>query len=288
MHLRLRLPGTLVTRSVLLSDSLHDVQAQPDARGLHIDRVGVTGLSYPIAVLDRAGGLQQTVGKVTLAVSLPHDERGTHMSRFIEVFEKYRDEVTIHTLPALLDEMRDRLEAETGEIEISFPYFLERAAPVTRKTAMMEYACAFKGVRSPNSDLFTLSVTVPVGTLCPCSKEISDYGAHNQRGYVTVQVRTDSFEDEKLIWIEELIAWIEESASSPVYPLLKRPDERFVTMQAYDNPRFVEDMVREVGVRLVSDDRVSWFHVAAENIESIHNHNAFAEIEWTRESATVE
>ena len=277
-----------MTNAVATSDSLHDVQSERDTRGLHIDRVGVNRLSYPIAVLDRTGGLQQTVGQVSLAVSLPHDTRGTHMSRFIEIFEKYRGEMTIHTLPTLLDEMRERLDADTAEIEIAFPYFLERSAPVTGKSAMMEYECAFKGVRGPRSDVFTMSVTVPVATLCPCSKEISDYGAHNQRSYVTAHVRTDSFEDEKLIWIEEIITWVEESASAPVYPLLKRPDERHVTMQAYDNPRFVEDMVREVGVRLVQDERVAWFKVSADNLESIHNHNAFAEIEWPRGRANSE
>ena len=267
---------------------LHDVQSEPDTRGLHIDRVGITGLSYPIAVLERAGGLQKTVGEITLAVGLKHDERGTHMSRFIEVFEEHRGEITIRTLPALLDDMRERLGAETAEVEISFPYFLERSAPVSGKSAMMDYECTFKGVRNPESNVFTLTVTVPVGTLCPCSKEISDYGAHNQRGYVTASIRSDSFDDEGLIWIEEVIDWIEESASAPMYPLLKRPDERFVTMQAYDNPRFVEDVVREVGLRLVQDKRVLWFHVSAENLESIHNHNAFAEIEWSREDAESE
>jgi GTP cyclohydrolase I len=149
----------------------------------------------------------------------------------------------------------------------------------------MEYECQFHGTRGVAGDVFTLGVTVPVATLCPCSKEISDYGAHNQRGYVNVQVRSDSFDDEDLIWIEEVIEWVEASASAPVYPLLKRPDERYVTMQAYDNPRFVEDMVREVGVLLVNDPRVVWFKVNAENLESIHNHNAFAEIEWSRKDA---
>ena len=271
-----------MTHATAVPLSLHDAQAEADTRGLHIDRVGVRGLAYPITVLDRGKGRQQTVGQISLSVSLPHDERGTHMSRFIEILERYRGEMTIHTLPALLDEMRERLDAEAAEIDITFPYFLERAAPVTQSTAMMEYRCAFKGVRGPAVDVFTLAVIVPVSTLCPCSKEISDYGAHNQRGYVTVEVRSNSFEDEDLIWIEEVIGWVEESASAPVYPLLKRPDERHVTMQAYDNPRFVEDLVREVSTRLIDDPRVAWFRVQAENLESIHNHNAFAELKWTR------
>jgi GTP cyclohydrolase IB len=210
------------------------------------------------------------------------------MSRFIEVFEEYRGEMTIHTLPPLLDALRGRLNAEAAEIEIAFPYFLERKAPVSGKAAMMEYQCAFTGFRSGVADWFTMSVTVPVSTLCPCSKEISDYGAHNQRGYVTVDVRTHSFDDDDLIWIEEIIHWVEASASAPVYPLLKRPDERFVTMLAYDNPRFVEDMVREVALRLVEDPRLAWFRVTAKNLESIHNHNAFAQLEWSRAEARPE
>jgi GTP cyclohydrolase I len=274
-----------VTNATATPDILRDVQAEIDARGLHIDRVGVSGLAYPIAVLDHDQGRQQTVGEIALSVSLSHEARGTHMSRFVEILERYRGEMTIHTLPALLDEMRERLGADAAEIDIDFPYFLQRRAPVTGSSAMMDYRCAFRGSRGPAGDVFTLAVTVPVSTLCPCSKEISDYGAHNQRGYVTAQVRGNSFEDEDLIWIEEVIGWIEDSASAPVYPLLKRPDERHVTMQAYDNPRFVEDVVREVGLRLVGDSRVAWFHVRAENLESIHNHSAFAEIEWSRSEA---
>ena len=275
-----------MTNATATSVPLHDVQAETDARGLKIDRVGVNGLSYPISVLEQEGGLQQTIGEISLAVSLSDDERGTHMSRFIEIFELYRGEITIRTVPALLDELRIRLEAESAEMNITFPYFLERRAPVTHKSAMMEYSCGFKGVRGVDGDVFTLCVMVPISTLCPCSKEISDYGAHNQRGYVTVQVRSNSFNDEDLIWIEEVIGWVEDSASAPVYPLLKRPDERHVTMQAYDNLRFVEDIVREVGGRLQGDGRVGWFHVRAENIESIHNHSAFAEIEWAREEVS--
>jgi GTP cyclohydrolase I len=275
-----------VTQAIAVPNELHDVQAQSDERGLRIDRVGVNGLSYPISVFDRERGIQHTVGQITLAVDLPHNERGTHMSRFIEVFEAYRGEMTIHTLPALLDAMRERLDAEAAEIEVAFPYFLERRAPVSGKAAMMEYRCAFKGSRGRGSDRFTMSVTVPVSTLCPCSKEISDYGAHNQRGYVTADVQGHSFDDDGLIWIEEVVAWVEASASAPVYPLLKRPDERHVTMQAYDNPRFVEDMVREVALRLVDDVRVAWFRVTATNLESIHNHNAFAQLEWLRPEAS--
>jgi GTP cyclohydrolase I len=272
-----------MSKNTVIEGALHDVQAEHDTRGLHIDQVGVSGLSYPVSVLDRDSGLQHTVGKIALSVGLPHHTRGTHMSRFVEILENHRGEMTIHTLPELLDEVRVRLDADSAEIDIRFPYFLSRSAPVTGKSALMEYECQFHGVRSQDGDVFTLGVTVPVSTLCPCSKEISDYGAHNQRGYVCVEVRSNSFEDDDLIWIEEVIDWVEASASAPVYPLLKRPDERHVTMQAYDNPRFVEDMVREVGLLLAGDSRVAWFRVHAENLESIHNHSAFAKIEWSRE-----
>lgn len=276
-----------MTEDTMLRPELHDVQAETDHRGLHLDRVGVRGLSYPISVLDRSAGAQHTVAELSLAVSLPHHVRGTHMSRFIEVFERHQGQITIHTVPALLDELRVVLDAEGAEIDISFPYFLERRAPVSGKTAMMDYRCAFRGARGPSLDRFTMAVTVPVATLCPCSKEISDYGAHNQRGYVQVEVRSNSFEDDDLIWIEEVIEWVEASASAPLYPLLKRVDERHVTMQAYDNPRFVEDVVREVGTRLAADSRVAWFRVTAENLESIHNHSAFAELEWDREAESL-
>ena len=275
-----------MSRLVQGVQELADVQAQFDVRGLPIDRVGVRGLAYPITVLDREKGIQSTVGNISLAVSLPHDLRGTHMSRFIEIFERHRGELTIRTLPRLLDEMRGTLSAESAEIEIRFPYFLEREAPVTRKRALLEYRCAFRGVRNADSGSFTLEVTVPVSTVCPCSKEISDYGAHNQRGYVSAEVRSQSFQDNDLIWIEELVDWIEASASAPIYPLLKREDERHVTMQAYDNPRFVEDVAREVAGFLKEDQRVAWFHVKVENLESIHNHSAFAEIEWHRQGST--
>ena len=261
---------------------LSDVQASGDDRGLHIDRVGVRGLSYPITVLTRAGDVQTTVGEVSLSVSLPHHVRGTHMSRFIEVFERHRGEMTLRTFPSLLAEMREVLEAEAAETEVAFPYFLERAAPVTGKRALMDYQCAFRGRQGAEGDRFTVQVTVPVTTLCPCSKEVSDFGAHNQRGYVKVEILVRSFDSDELVWIEEIIEWVESCASAPLYPLLKRPDERFVTMQAYENPRFVEDVVREVGLRISGDYRIDWFHVAAENQESIHNHNAFAEIEWSR------
>jgi GTP cyclohydrolase I len=263
---------------------MDDVQSRFDDRGIAIDRAGVSGLRYPIVVLDQKDGRQETVAKLSMSVSLPHHFKGTHMSRFIEVLNSHRGEVTMRTLPQILHELKERLEAETAHIDVKFPYFVEREAPVSGKKALMDYECAFIGESNGVKDDFILRVRVPVTSLCPCSKEISDYGAHNQRGYITIDVRSTRKEDGKaeIIWIEELIEVAERSSSSPVYALIKREDERFVTMQAYDNPVFVEDMVRMVAEQLIENTKVTWFHVHAENDESIHNHNAFAELEWSR------
>lgn len=263
---------------------MEDVQNHCDHRRIPIDEVGVTDVRYPILVLDRAEGRQHTVARLTLAVNLLHHFKGTHMSRFIEVLNQHRGEVTMRTLPAILHELRRRLQAESARVEVTFPYFLERAAPASGAKALMDYECTFVGEADGERDDFVLAVRVPVTSLCPCSKAISEYGAHNQRGYVTVQVRSvrAACQEPTFIWIEELIELAERSASAPVYPLLKRPDERHVTMQAYDNPVFVEDIVRNVAAQLREDPRVAWFRVHAVNQESIHNHNAFAEVRWTR------
>jgi GTP cyclohydrolase IB len=272
-----------------LPTGLEDVQNRRDRRGIPINKVGVSDLRYPILVLDRAQQWQHTVAHVSLSVALPHHFKGTHMSRFVEVLNKHRGEITMRTLPAILRELRERLDAEQAHIDVKFPYFLERTAPVSGASALMDYRCAFAGESNGDTDEFVLSVEVPVTSLCPCSKEISDYGAHNQRGYVSVQVRgsrTRTGEPE-LIWIEEIIEIAEAAASAPVYPLLKRPDERHVTMQAFDKPAFVEDIVRDVAMQLRDDSRVEWFRVHVVNQESIHNHSAFAEIEWTRTQIPV-
>ncbi len=264
---------------------MEDVQNRRDERQLPIDQVGVSDLRYPIVVLDRAQQRQQTVASLTMAVDLPHHFKGTHMSRFVEVLNAYRGEVTMRTLPVLLSELKERLDAERARIEVTFPYFLERRAPVSGACALMDYECTFIGELNGKGDDFLLGVRVPVTSLCPCSKEISDYGAHNQRGHVAIEVRTRASDhgSPTLVWIEELVEVAEQSASAPLYPLLKRPDERHVTMQAYDNPVFVEDLVRNVALRLMDDDRIAWFRVQAVNQESIHNHNAFARLEWTRQ-----
>lgn len=263
---------------------MEDVQSRPDDRCVPIDQVGVSDLRYPIVVLDRAQGRQHTIAQLSMAVSLPHHFKGTHMSRFIEVLNAHRGEITLRTLPVLLADLRDRLEAESAHVEVVFPYFLERRAPVSGSSALMDYECAFVGESNGSGSDFVLRVRVPVTSLCPCSKEISDYGAHNQRGFVTIAVRGVPGDDGEpaLIWIEELVEVAERAASSPIYPLLKRSDERHVTMQAYDNPVFVEDIVRDVAVQLRDDPRVAWFRVHAVNQESIHNHSAFAVVEETR------
>jgi len=261
-----------------------DMQGQRDDREVDIDQAGVSDLRYPIVVLDRNREKQQTVATIAMSVGLPHEFKGTHMSRFIEVIEEHRGEVTMRTLPVILHELRTRLDAKTARIEVTFPYFLERAAPVSGVKALMDYHCSFVGESNGERDEFVLGVHVPVTSLCPCSKAISDYGAHNQRGTIVTEVRTVKAPTNPgdWIWIEELVDIAESSGSCPVYPLLKRPDERYVTMRAYDNPVFVEDMVRNVAVALRRDARVGWFRVQATNVESIHNHNAFARIEWAR------
>ena len=260
--------------------SMPDVQNQNDLRGIAIDKVGVNDLRYPITVLDPQNGKQDVAATISMSVSLPHHFKGTHMSRFIEVLNEYRGELTMRTIPALLARMRERLEADTAHIEVAFTYFLERSAPVTGARGLMDYQCKFSGQLDSVASDFVLEVTVPVASLCPCSREISDYGAHNQRGHVKLEVRNAP--NTEVIWIEDLVAIAEKSASAPVYPLLKRADERFVTMQAYDNPAFVEDIARAAAAQLMSDPRLEWFRVGITNFESIHNHNAFANISWTR------
>lgn len=263
---------------------MDDIQSQNDDRRFDIDKVGVSDLRYPVTVMDRRNETQHTIASLTLAVSLPHHFKGTHMSRFVEILNEHRGEMTMRTIPEVLHTMKKRLEAETAHVEVRFPYFIERAAPVSGALGLVDYECFFIGSSNGRQDDFILGVRVPVTSLCPCSKAISDYGAHNQRGYLTIEVRSVAGRDGRptIIWIEELIEAAESSASAPVYALLKRADERHVTMQAYDNPVFVEDMARNVAVKLRADGRVAWFRVQAVNQESIHNHSAFAQLEWSR------
>ena len=251
---------------------MRDVQSERDMRNIPIDSVGVTGLAYPIEVRDRNEKTQHTVAMVEMSVSLPRHFRGTHMSRFIEILNSCNGHVTLQNLEHIASVLREHLEADKAELKFSFPYFATRRAPVSGAPSLTRYDAVFWASCGEDFD-FTLTVTVPVNTLCPCSKEISERGAHNQRAEVMITVRMDH-----LVWIEELADIAEESASSPVFTLLKREDEKYVTERAYDNPRFVEDVVREVAVRLDDDPRISWYSVRVVSHESIHAHEAFASL----------
>ncbi len=253
---------------------LKDVQSLPDHRQIEIDKVGIKGIRYPISVLDRSKGVQHTVASINMYVDLPHQFKGTHMSRFVEILNEYRHEIHIKKIPCILDEMRKRLSAKVAHLEIEFPFFMTKKAPVSGEEAIMEYGCKIYGAKGDDFKDLILEVHVPVMTVCPCSREISERGAHNQRGLVRVRVRFKKF-----VWIEELIQLVESCASSPIYPLLKRPDEKFVTEWAYDHPMFVEDIVREVCRKLLEHPEITWFAIEAENFESIHAHNAYAFIE---------
>jgi GTP cyclohydrolase IB len=254
--------------------ALHDKQSERDHRELRIDKVGVRGLRFPIQVRDKAHTVQNTVAVLGLFVDLPKEFKGTHMSRFIEVLNAHGSVVHVENIPDILYAMQQRFQAATSHLEMEFPYFLIKRAPVTALAGVMDYTARFDAAACGREIDFVLTVKANVTTLCPCSKAISARGAHNQRGEVTVQVRFT-----KPIWIEDLIAIIESSASSELYALLKRPDEKSVTERAYDNPVFVEDLVRNVALKLNAHPDVTWYKVEAENQESIHNHNAYACIE---------
>lgn len=251
-----------------------DVQNRKDDRRIAIDKVGVKNIRYPITVLDRANEKQRTVASVNMYVNLPHQYKGTHMSRFIEILSQFRRDISLQSLTRILEEMKKRLDAESAHLEMTFPYFIEKYAPVTGTPSLMEYTCTFNGSLNSEGRDIVVEVAVPITTLCPCSKEISLAGAHNQRGVVHLAIRFNKF-----IWIEDMIRVVETSASSEVFSLLKRSDEKFVTESAYGNPMFVEDVVREVARKLDGDENITWFSVSAENFESIHNHSAYAFIE---------
>lgn len=251
-----------------------DVQGSRDSRRIAIDKVGIKGIRHPVRVRDRSGGEQHTIATFNMYVNLPHDFKGTHMSRFVEILNQHEYEITTKSFRHMLSEMTERLEAESGDIEMSFPYFVDKAAPVTGVRSLIDYQISLIGRITDGQAHMDIKVEVPVTSLCPCSKQISDYGAHNQRSCVTVRAETLDF-----VWIEELIDIVEGEASCQLYGLLKRPDEKFVTEQAYDNPKFVEDMVRDVAIRLNNDDRIGHYVVESENFESIHNHSAYALIE---------
>src|SRR5260370_22830402 len=253
--------------------NIPDVQASPDSRKLAIDQVGIKAIRHPVRIRERSGGVQPTIALFNMYVGLPHHFKGTHMSRFVEILEAREREITVETFQVMLREMVEKLEAEEGKIEMAFPYFIEKKAPVSGVKSLMDYEVVFTGEITKERQRFTMKVLVPVTSLCPCSKKISERGAHNQRSHVTIAARINSF-----VWIEELIDIAEGEASSELYGLLKRPDEKFVTENAYDNPKFVEDLVRDVAARLNADSRVTAYVVESENFESIHNHSAYAMI----------
>lgn len=253
---------------------IEDIQQQSDHRQIEINKVGVKGIKYPIQVLDKTFGVQHTIGDFNMYVSLPHHFKGTHMSRFVEILNQYHNKIGINLFPNILKEIKTHLGAESAHLEISFPYFIDKEAPVSRAKSKMTYHCKFSGSLTLDELDFRVQVKVPVTSLCPCSKAISDAGAHNQRSTVTV-----NFSFKEFVWIEDMIKLIENTASCDIFPLLKRPDEKYVTERAYAHPMFVEDLVREIAGKLLQDQNIIWFTVEAENMESIHNHNAYAFVE---------
>ncbi|MGH7942334.1 MAG: GTP cyclohydrolase FolE2 [Limisphaerales bacterium] len=266
--------GLVKKRKRSNAPQLRDKQNERDFRRLRIDKVGVRGMRFPIQVRDKTRAFQNTIATIGMFVDLPHHFKGTHMSRFIEVLNAHGGGIHVENINAILRAMRKKLNAATAHLEIEFPYFMSKKSPVSRQESLMDYVARFDASARDGEIDFVLTVKANVTTLCPCSKAIAKYGAHNQRGEVTVQIRS-----REIVWIEDLIAVIEGSASSELYALLKRQDEKAVTERAYENPVFVEDMVRNVAVKLNADPRVTWYEVEAENFESIHNHNAYACIE---------
>lgn len=261
-----------------IKSELPDTQNKRDTREIPINKVGVRNLRYPIAVKDRENDIQHTIATISMTVDLPKHFKGTHMSRFVEILESKEREIHVNSMFKILEEMQNKLNAMSAHLEMEFPYFKTKRAPVTKKKSLLDYMVKFHGVTFTDKKDFIMTVKIPITTLCPCSKSISAYGAHNQRGEVTVSVR---FENN--VWIEDIISIVEESASSELFALLKREDEKFVTEKAYENPVFVEDLVRNVVVRLRKNKNIKWYTVEAENFESIHNHNAYAKIESDKE-----
>ena len=257
-----------------MSAVIEDVQSRKDTRQIPINKVGIKDIRHPVRVKDRSMGEQHTVACFNMYVNLPHNFKGTHMSRFVEILNQHEREISVESFKEMLKEMAERLEADSGHIEMRFPYFVNKKAPVSGVESLMDYDVTFIGEIHNGVDDMTIKVVIPVTSLCPCSKKISDYGAHNQRSHVTVTARINDF-----VWVEEIIELVEQEASCELYGLLKRPDEKQVTERAYNNPKFVEDMVRDVAARLNNEDRISAYVVESENFESIHNHSAYALIE---------
>ena len=271
-------PSTMSSAAMSTVVHIPDVQNSADTRRLAINKVGIKDIRHPVKVRDRSGGEQHTIAMFNMYVNLPHNFKGTHMSRFVEILNVPGREISVDSFKDMLTEMTGRLEAEAGHIEMTFTYFVDKAAPISGGRSLMDYEVTFVGEIRAGRPAMDLKVVVPVTSLCPCSKKISKYGAHNQRSHVTVNVRTRGF-----IWIEDLIDLVEKEASCELYGLLKRPDEKHVTERAYDNPKFVEDMVRDVAARLNAEPRIHSYVIESENFESIHNHSAYALIEKVKQ-----
>ncbi len=253
---------------------MRDVQNERDHRKIPIDKVGIKDLRYPIRVRDRRDGYQSTVASINMYVDLPHEYKGTHMSRFVEILHLLKPEISLKKFSVILEQMKSHLNAASAHIEIQFPYFIEKTAPVSHSPGLMDYNCRIIGSSNADDEIDLVSeVNVPITSVCPCSKEISDQGAHNQRGIVTLKTRFKKF-----IWLEDMIELVESCSSCDVYSVLKRVDEKDVTEKGYGNPKFVEDLVRDIAAKLNQDDNITWFSVSAENFESIHNHSAYAHI----------
>lgn len=258
---------------------IEDVQGRADTRRIPINKVGVKNIFHPVRVKDRSGGEQHTVANFNMYVNLPHDFKGTHMSRFLEILNRHEREITVTSFKDMLTEMTELLDAQEGHIEMTFPYFVAKKAPVSGVESLMDYQASLVGERRNGRNHMNIKVVVPVTSLCPCSKRISDYGAHNQRSHISINAKVQGF-----VWIEELIDIAESESSCDLFGILKRPDEKFVTEKAYDNPKFVEDIVRDVAVRLNKDERVRAYVVESENFESIHNHSAYALVERDKDA----
>lgn len=258
-------------------DSIEDVQSRPDMRGVAIDEVGVSKVRLPIEVLDRDRGRQATVANITMGVNLAAEVKGTHLSRFLQAVRDHQDALTLLSLGELTGDLRVRLGADRARVRVEFPYFIEKRAPVSGETGSLDVDCAFEVIDDAGELEHWMEVTTPITTVCPCSRDISDYGAHNQRGRVTIRARftQDEAQFPTIVWIEEFVELAEGAGSSPVYPVIKRPDERHVTMAGYDNPKFVEDVIRDAAVALRDDARIAQYELHVENDESIHAHNAY-------------
>ena len=257
-----------------IADGIPDIQSSEDGRRIDIDRVGIKDIRHPVVVRDRSGREQHTVATFNMYVGLPHRFKGTHMSRFVEILNLQEYEITVQSFKRMVVEMTELLDARVGRIEMKFPYFVTKAAPVSKVKSLLDYEVSFVGQIQDGLPSIEVKVVVPITTLCPCSKNISDYGAHNQRSHVTLSARIRDF-----VWIEEFIDVVEEVASCELYGLLKRPDEKYVTEKAYDNPKFVEDIVRDVALKMNSDERIAAYTIESENFESIHNHSAYAMVQ---------